>query len=89
MKSRLQGRNPELTQSAYDEITLGENVCEKIKDIYYPNEDWSKVLNEVAKKYYKLKILIQVSMKQQNEIEVLKLINYMDDNDIRDYLDNN
>ena len=83
----LPGRNSDLTQAAYDEITLGENPCALIKRIYFADTHWTKCNDAVGNKYTTLKRIVRLQLPDTPELEILKWISHMSSEDIREYLD--
>ena len=61
------------------EITLGETVCRKLKDIYFSEMPWISCYRDVAIKLTELKRLAKAFYADKNDLEVLKeLIKYSD-----------
>lgn len=66
-------------------ITLGEPICKKIKQIYFPDEQWSKsCYTQVAKKYTELKQLARKVFVQKTDEELLKILSKFSERDIED-----
>lgn len=56
-----------------EQITLGEFICSKIKDIYFNEEPWSPILSDkVANKFTQLKCITRNLYKDKSEIDLLK-----------------
>ena len=54
------------------EITLGETVCRKLKDIYFSEMPWISCYRDVAIKLTELKRLAKAFYADKNDLEVLK-----------------
>ena len=61
------------------EITLGETVCRKLKDIYFNDDLWIDSYRGVAIKLSELKRIAKDFYVDKNDVEALKeLIKYSD-----------
>jgi hypothetical protein len=68
------------------EITLGETICEKLKNIYFHDESWISCYKKVAYKFSELKKIAKRFYSDKSNIEVLREICKFSENDIKDIL---
>ncbi len=59
-------------QSASIIINLGAPICQKLKDIFFPNETWFKSYKEVSKKFTELKVLARKFFSGKSDVEILQ-----------------
>ena len=74
-------------EAKYPEITLGENICIKLKEIYFKDIPWVECYREVAKKLSELKVIGKKFYVDKNIIEVLTELNKYSHQDIIDAFD--
>jgi hypothetical protein len=66
------------------EITLGEPICEKIKQLYYNDRPWIECYKDVAKIFTELKRRAHLFYVDKNRVEVLKELSKYCHQDIKD-----
>lgn len=71
-------------EAKYPEITLGEPVCEKLKDIFYPDKHWSSCVYAVANKFSALKVIARKFYTGKTELEMLRELSRYTKEDIID-----
>jgi hypothetical protein len=71
-------------EAKYPEITLGEPVCSKLKDIYFKDIPWSQCHRQVASKFTALKEIITKFYADRTRIDALKELILYSDKDIMD-----
>ena len=69
------------------EITLGENICQKLKEIYFKDIEWSKCYLEVAKKLTTVKQKMRKLHNTTDTLAVLKLLQKFTPEDLKEVLD--
>jgi hypothetical protein len=66
-------------EAKYQEITLGESVCIKLRDIYFRDMPWVECHNQVADKFTALKAIILKFYADKSRLDAMKeLIQYSD-----------
>lgn len=68
------------------EIMLGENVCVKIKNIYFKELPWANCYKDVAHKFSMLKSVACKFYPEKNKIDILLEICKYNEQDIIDAL---
>jgi len=69
-----------LQKAALPEITLGDQLANNIKRLFYSNQEWPKVVLNIGKDIAKLKILGRRYYPELTECDLIrKLYNYTDD----------
>lgn len=71
-------------EAKYPEITLGEPICIKIKEIFYPNIPWPDCYRKVADKFTELKHIARKFYAGKDIIEILQELNKYNQEDIAD-----
>lgn len=67
-------------EAKYPEITLGETVCRKLKDIYFKDQAWPDCYKEVAEKFTELRHIVKKFYGYETTLEICKeLIKYSDE----------
>jgi len=69
-------------EAKFQEITLGETVCAKLKIMYFKDTHWSKCVDDVAKKFTQLKAIARKFYIDKSELEMLKEISRYSKEDI-------
>lgn len=64
------------------EINLGASICSQLKILYFPDVQWVKCYNDVAKKLTHLKKISEKLYADKTKIDVLKELNKYSANDI-------
>jgi hypothetical protein len=71
-------------EAKYPEILLGATICQKLKELYHPNEPWHACHNKVALRLTELKKIMRKFYADKNDKELLsELVKYNQD-DLRD-----
>jgi hypothetical protein len=65
-------------EAKHPEITLGEPICEKIKNIYHANKSWQACYKQVSEKFTILKRLMRKIYPDKDILELLREINKFD-----------
>jgi hypothetical protein len=68
----------------FQEIILGEMVCEKLKIIYHSDISWVQAVNLVAAKFSSLKTISRTFYVGMSEVEMLNTISKYSNGDIMD-----
>jgi len=71
-------------EAKYEEITLGEPICIKIKQMYFSEIPWPKCYREVAEKLTLLKKILRKFYNTIDNVEVLKKAIKFTEEDIKD-----
>jgi len=66
------------------QITLGEPICVKLKQIFFATKSWPECKQDLPKLFSKLKTVARKYYK--NEVEMLESLNKYTEQDIRDAL---
>ena len=69
-------------------ITLGSQVCAKLRTIYFSNEKWVVCYRSVADLFGNLKHEARKFYPDKNEVELLQELTKYSTNDITDALEN-
>ncbi len=59
-------------EARYQEITIGEQICKKLKDIHFNDVPWSECYKDVAEKFSALKVIARKFYANKDELEMLK-----------------
>lgn len=73
-------------EAKYQEITLGEASCTKIKQLYYPDTSWQASHKLVAIKFSHLKMIMKKFYTDKTTIEILQELQRYSHKDIDDVL---
>ena len=65
-------------------INLGAPICERIKQIYYPDKPWVECYKQVSTKFTQLKTIAKNFYTDKNEREILMELTKYSHDDIRD-----
>lgn len=69
-----------------EQITLGEPICKKLKQMYFANRPWPECKQDLPKKFNQLKAIMRRAFPDKTEKEMLiELVRYNEE-DIRDIL---
>jgi hypothetical protein len=71
-------------EAKYQEIVLGERVCEKLKDIYFKDIPWVECHKQVADKLTHLKRIAKRFYVDKDRVEILKELVKYSEQDIVD-----
>lgn len=71
-------------EAKYEEITLGEPICIKIKQIYFSDVPWHKCYRQVADKFTVFKRILRKFYSIINNVELLKKTLQFSEKDIMD-----
>lgn len=67
-------------------ITLGEDVCNLIKKVYFAQTKWIDCYQQVADKFTELKRIIRISGVAKNEHEIISILRGFSETDLLDAL---
>jgi hypothetical protein len=71
-------------EAKYQEITLGEPVCGKLRDIYFRDIPWVDCHNDVIQKFTALKMIVSKFYSDKVLVEALKELVRYSEQDIID-----
>ncbi len=71
-------------EAKYPEITLGETICRKIKDIYFPGVRWPDCYQDVAGKFTLFKNILRKIYPEKDILEILTSVQRFDTLDIQE-----
>lgn len=71
-------------EAKYSEITLGATICEKLKDIYFPDKKWPDCHNDIVTKFGELKRIMRKFYTDKSDLDILKELIKYDNKDIED-----
>lgn len=66
------------------QINLGSPICEKIKQIYYPNEPWIDCYKKISAKFTQLKKIAKNFYTDKDEKQILMELGKYTSDDIKD-----
>lgn len=70
-----------------EEIELGARICEKIKDIYYSNEQWQTCYMDIAAKLNLFKKIMKKIYPSDSIVKIFKKVHKFDTMDIQEIFD--
>lgn len=70
-----------------EQVVLGEQVCIKLKQIYWPDKTWDESYRDVAGKLTLLKQKARLLLKHMDEVEMLKTLRGFGHDDIKEVCD--
>jgi hypothetical protein len=70
-----------------EEVNLGEQICLKIKHIYFANTAWNACYRKVGDKLIEIKAKARKCLAGMTEIEMLQILRNFSTNDIKDLMD--
>jgi len=76
-------------EAKHPEITLGEPICQKLREIYYPEFAWIDCYKLIAIRFSKLKNIAKNFYCDKNERYILSELTRYSEQDIKDVLDGN
>jgi hypothetical protein len=71
-------------EAKYEEITLGETICIKLKKMYFNDTPWPKCYRQIADKLTLLKKILRKFYNVNDNVEILKMAIKYSDKDIED-----
>ncbi len=71
----------------YPEITLGENICRKLKEMYFSDKSWPECYKDVAKKLSELKTKMKQFYNVPSNEQALKILQTFSEKDIQEVFD--
>lgn len=74
-------------EAKYQEITIGEPVCSKLRDIYFSDRPWIDCHRDVSVKWKALKEIAIRFYADRPRIDALRALITYNDKDIRDAFD--
>lgn len=74
-------------EAKYPEITLGEPIYEKLKQIYFANAPWSECYRQVADKFTLVKRIMRKIYPDKDILDLLREINKFDTMSYQDAFD--
>lgn len=66
------------------EIVLAESICEKIKNVYFPNKSWVQCYQDVARGFTELKRIARQFYTDKTDKEILTELTRYGTDDIRE-----
>lgn len=69
------------------EITLGEEICDRLRRIYHPSAEKAQSYKAIAKLYSEIRRVAKIYYPELTDVERLKQIRGWSDNDIQEALD--
>jgi predicted nuclease of restriction endonuclease-like RecB superfamily len=64
-------------------VNLGANVCNSLKQIYFPDQPWQACYRDVAQKFTCLKQIMRKFYSDKSEIDMLKELQRYSPEDLR------
>ena len=71
----------------YPEINLGESICRRIKQAYYPHVAWPECYQQVAKDFTELKKIARKFFSTEDEQGMLKQLTRFQEEDIAEMME--
>ncbi len=86
IKGNLKSERPE---AKFPEITFGESVCEKLKNVYFIERKWPDCYKDVGRKFTELKSIAREFYAGQDELAVLRELAKYSEQDLKEMLEIN
>ncbi len=75
-------------EAKLQEITLSSGICERIRQIYHPNEQWGECHGNISKRLNQLKAIMRKFYCDKTDLEILRELCRYSTNDIKEAFEN-